>query len=114
MDEPPCRLDSAIVFAPAGKLVPLALEALERGGTLALAGIHMSPVPPLDYGRHLFLEKNVRSVMSNTRADGEALLRLAGRLRLKVHTTRYDFEDVGRALEELGEGRVTGSLVVRM
>ena len=112
MDAPPCRLDSAIVFAPAGELVPPALEALDRGGTLALAGIHMSPVPTLDYGRHLFLEKNVRSVTSNTRADGEALLRLASRLAIEVHTTTYSFEEVDRALEDLQGGRVSGSLVV--
>jgi len=112
MDAPPRPLDSAIVFAPAGELVPPALEALDRGGTLALAGIHMSPVPTLDYGRHLFLEKNVRSVTSNTRSDGEALLRLAGRLALEVHTTTYPFQEVDRALEDLQGGRVSGSLVV--
>ena len=112
VDPPPSPLDSAVIFAPAGELVPPALEALERGGTLALAGIHMSPVPALDYGRHLFLEKNVRSVTSNTRADGEALLRLATRLTLDVHTTRYAFDAVDRALLDLAEGRASGSLVV--
>jgi propanol-preferring alcohol dehydrogenase len=111
-DAPPRPLDSAIVFAPAGDLVPPALEALDRGGTLALAGIHMSAVPSLDYGRHLFLEKNVRSVTSNTRADGEALLRLAGRLSIEVHATSYPFDEVDRALEDLAGGRVSGSLVV--
>lgn len=112
VDPPPSPLDSAVIFAPAGELVPPALEALERGGTLALAGIHMSPVPALDYGRHLFLEKNVRSVTSNTRADGEALLRLATRLTLNVHTTTYAFDAVDRALLDLAEGRASGSLVV--
>lgn len=112
VDPPPSPLDSAVIFAPAGELVPPALEALERGGTLALAGIHMSPVPALDYGRHLFLEKNVRSVTSNTRADGEALLRLATRLTLDVHTTTYAFDAVDRALLDLAEGRASGSLVV--
>ena len=111
-DAPPRLLDSAIIFAPAGDLVPPALEALDRGGTLALAGIHMSAVPSLDYGPHLFLEKNVRSVTSNTRADGEALLRLAGRLSLEVHATPYPFDEVDRALEDLAGGRVSGSLVV--
>jgi alcohol dehydrogenase, propanol-preferring len=114
MDPPPRLLDSAIIFAPAGELVPHALEALDRGGTLALAGIHMSPVPTLDYDRHLFLEKNIRSVRSNTRADGEALFQLAGRLALSVHTTRYSFDEVDRALEDLSQGRVSGSLVVTM
>jgi len=112
VDPPPSPLDSAVIFAPAGELVPPALKALERGGTLALAGIHMSPVPALDYGRHLFLEKNVRSVTSNTRADGEALLRLVTRLTLDVHTTRYAFDAVDRALLDLAEGRASGSLVV--
>jgi propanol-preferring alcohol dehydrogenase len=111
-DAPPRPLDSAIVFAPAGDLVPPALEALDRGGTLALAGIHMSAVPSLDYGRHLFLEKNVRSVTSSTRADGEALLRLAGRLSIEVHATSYPFDEVDRALGDLAGGRVSGSLVV--
>ena len=111
-DAPPHLLDSAIIFAPAGELVPQALEALDRGGTVALAGIHMSAVPALDYGRHLFLEKNIRSVTSNTRADGEALLRLASRLTLHLHTTSYSFGEVDRALEDLSDGRVGGSLVV--
>ena len=114
MDAPPQLLDSAIIFAPAGELVPYALEALDRGGTLALAGIHMSAVPVLDYGRHLFLEKNVRSVTSNTRADGEALLRLAVRLAFDVHTTSYAFDEVDRALRDLAADRVSGSLVVAM
>jgi propanol-preferring alcohol dehydrogenase len=74
----------------------------------------MSAVPTLDYGRHLFLEKNVRSVTSNTRADGEALLRLAGRLALEVHTTAYSFDQVDRAIEDLAEGRASGSLVVTL
>lgn len=113
-EAPPHPLDSAIIFAPAGELVPPALEALAPGGTLALAGIHMSPVPTLDYGRHLFLEKNLRSVTSNTRDDGEALFRLASRMALEVHTTSYGFAEVDRALEDLAAGRVSGSLVITM
>ncbi len=111
-DRPPRPLDSAIIFAPAGELVPVALEALERGGTLTLAGIHMSDVPSLDYDRHLFHERTVRSVTANTRADGEALLRLAGRLPIHVHTTPYGFGDVDRALADLAADRVSGSAVV--
>lgn len=74
------RLDSAILFAPAGEVVPVALEALDHGGTLAIAGIHLSDVPVLDYQRHLFRE---RTVTANTRADGEALLRMAAVLDLR-------------------------------
>jgi alcohol dehydrogenase, propanol-preferring len=113
-DAPPVPLDSAIVFAPAGELVPLALEALDRGGTLALAGIHMSDVPVLDYGRHLFLERSVRTVTSNTRADGEELLRLATRLPLQISTTPYDFTEADRALADLAHGHFAGAAVLRM
>jgi len=111
-DPPPVPLDSAIVFAPAGELVPVALRALDRGGTLALAGIHMSPIPEIDYDRDLFLERTVTSVTANTRADGEELLALAARLPLRVHTTTYPFEEVDRALTDLATGRLTGSAVM--
>ncbi|MFC5179383.1 zinc-dependent alcohol dehydrogenase family protein [Nocardioides taihuensis] len=113
-DRPPVPLDSAIVFAPVGELVPVALEALDRGGTLALAGIHMTDVPSLHYARHLFLERDLRTVTANTRADGEDLLRLAAVLDLDVRTTSYAFGDTGTALRDLAEGRVTGSAVVRV
>jgi alcohol dehydrogenase, propanol-preferring len=111
-EAPPEPLSSAIVFAPAGELVPPALEALDRGGTLALAGIHMSDVPSLDYARHLFLERTLRSVTANTRSDGEELLRLAGRLPLDIHVTTYGFEAVDRALADLAADRVSGSAVI--
>lgn len=111
---PPEPLDSAIVFAPAGSLVPVALEALDRGGTLALAGIHLSDVPPLDHQRHLFLERDLRTVTSNTRRDGEELLGLAARLGVRAHTTTYAFEDADRALADLEAGRFSGSAVLRI
>ena len=113
-EAPPVALDSAIVFAPAGELVPVALEALDRGGTLALAGIHMTDVPGLDYGRHLFLERSVRSVTSNTRADGEELLRLASRLPLQIRTTPYAFGHADQALADLAHGRFAGAAVLRI
>jgi propanol-preferring alcohol dehydrogenase len=113
-DRPPAPLDSAIVFAPAGELVPHALAAVQRGGTVALAGIHMTDVPTLDYQRHLFLEKNLRSVTANTRADGEELLRLARRLRPRVHTVRYDFRQVDEALRDLAADAVAGSAVISL
>ena len=111
-DRPPVPLDAAIVFAPAGDLVPPALQALDRGGTLALAGIHMSEIPALDYERDLFLERTVRSVTANTRADGEELLALATRLPLRLRTSTYQFDEVDRALGDLAGGRVTGSAVI--
>lgn len=113
-ETPPVQLDSAIVFAPAGELVPVALAALDRGGTLALAGIHMSTIPALDYDRHLFQERTVRSVTANTRADGAELLRLAARIPLHIRVTAYAFDSVGRALADLAADRVTGSAVVTM
>jgi propanol-preferring alcohol dehydrogenase len=85
-DEPPEPLDGAIVFAPAGELVPLALRALDRGGTVATAGIWLSDIPSLDYARELFHERTLRSVTANTRADGEEFLRLAPRLGVRATT----------------------------
>ena len=117
---PPVPLDSAILFAPAGELVPVALAALDRGGTLAVAGIHLSDVPTLDYEKHLFYERDLRSVTSNTRQDGTELLALASRVGasgvagVRVHTTVYDFGDTGRALQDLAAGRVSGSAVVAL
>jgi len=111
-DTPPVPLDSAIVFAPAGTLVPTALAAVGRGGTVALAGIHMTDVPALDYDRHLFLERTLTSVTANTRSDGEELLRLAPRLGVTVQVTEYPFDEVDRALADLAHDRVTGSVVI--
>ena len=85
---PPEPLDGAILFAPAGGLVPVALRALDRGGTLAVAGIWLSDIPALDYDAELFQERSVCSVTANTRSDGEELLRLADRFRIQAHTTR--------------------------
>lgn len=114
LDPPPEPLDSAINFTPSGDVVPAALRALDRGGTLAIAGIHMSDVPGLDYDRELFQERQVRSVTANTRRDGEELLRLAGRIPLVVHTKPYPFERADRALADLAHDRVTGAAVLRV
>jgi len=110
-DRPPVPLDSAIVFAPAGDVVPYALEALEPGGTVAVAGIYLSDVPALDYERHLFHERDLRSVTSNTRRDGEELFRLVSRLPIGAHTTTVPFDAVDRALADVAHGRAAGSLV---
>lgn len=109
---PPVLLDSAILFAPVGDLVPVALAALDRGGTLAVAGIHLSDVPVLNYQDHLFRERTVTSVTSNTRRDGEELLTLAARLGVRPHTTAYDLADGDRALRDLSHGDVTGAAVL--
>ncbi|MEJ8655447.1 zinc-binding alcohol dehydrogenase family protein [Streptomyces sp. MS1.AVA.4] len=109
---PPRPLDSAILFAPAGSLVPTALEALDRGGTLAIAGIHLSDIPALDYDRHLFQERSVRSVTANTREDGRAFLAEAARLRPTVRVVRYPMRRADQALADLAAGRVTGVAVL--
>ncbi|MFI5614272.1 zinc-binding alcohol dehydrogenase family protein [Amycolatopsis sp. NPDC051903] len=110
---PPEPLDSAILFAPAGGLVPVALAALDRGGTLAIAGIHLTDVPELNYQRHLFQERQVRSVTANTRADAREFLDFAGRHRLHVTTTPYSLADADRALSDLAAGRFAGAAVLR-
>jgi len=107
-------LDSAITFAPAGDLVPAALAALDRGGTLAVAGIHLSAIPSLDYDQHLFQERQLRSVTANTRADAAEFLTLADRLHLKVTTTPYRFDDAPQALADLAAGQVSGAAVLQM
>ena len=111
-ETPPVPLDAAIVFAPAGELVPEALAALDRGGTVALAGIHMSDIPVLDYQAHLFQERQVRSVTANTRADADAFLAVAGRLDLELTTHPYAFEDADRALADLAHDRFAGAAVL--
>jgi propanol-preferring alcohol dehydrogenase len=113
-DAPPVPLDSAIVFAPVGDLVPVALQALDRGGTLAVAGIHLSDIPALDYQRHLFRERTLTSVTSNTRADGEELLRLATRLGVTATVTRYPLDRAAEALDDLAADRVHGAAVLHM
>jgi len=111
-DPPPVKLDSAILFAPVGDLVLPALEALDRGGTLAVAGIHLSDIPPLNYQRHLFQERQVRSVTSNTRADGREFLDFAGRHHIEVTTPQYRLAEADRALTDLSEGRIAGAAVL--
>ncbi|WP_412750472.1 zinc-binding alcohol dehydrogenase family protein [Krasilnikovia sp. M28-CT-15] len=110
--EPPEPLDAAVLFAPAGDLVPVALAALDRGGTLAVAGIHLSDVPVLDYQRHLFQERTLRSVTSNTRADGRALLEFAAGHRLAVTVAPYPMDAADAALADLAADRVVGAAVL--
>jgi propanol-preferring alcohol dehydrogenase len=111
-DAPPVPLDGAVPFAPAGELVPVALSSLEQGGTLALAGIHLSDIPSLDYQRHLFRERTLTSVTANTRADGEEFLRLAAAVGISPQVRDYAFQDADRALEDLAQGALTGAAVL--
>jgi propanol-preferring alcohol dehydrogenase len=113
-DNPPEPLDSAIIFAPVGELVPLALSALDRGGTLVIAGIHLTDVPALNYQRHLFQERTLTSVTANTRADGREFLAFAARHRLDVQAVPYPFEHADRALADLAGDRVTGAAVLTL
>jgi propanol-preferring alcohol dehydrogenase len=113
-DPTPEPLDSGIIFAPVGDMVPSALAALDRGGTLAIAGIYLSDIPSLDYTRHLFSERTLRSVTANTRADAGEFLTLAQRLRIKVTTTPYSFDQADRALADLAGDRVHGAAVLSL
>jgi propanol-preferring alcohol dehydrogenase len=109
---PPEPLDSAILFAPVGDLVPPALAALDRGGTLSVAGIYLSDVPPLEYQRHLFEERTLQSVTANTRHDGEAFLAEAARIPVRVTTTAYPMARADDALRDLAHDRVNGAAVL--
>lgn len=111
-EPPPQPVDAAILFAPAGELVPTALAALDRGGTLAVAGIHLSDIPPLRYQQHLFQERQLRSVTANTRRDGHDFLRFAAEHRLQVVTTPYPLDRADQALRDLAAGRVRGAGVL--
>jgi alcohol dehydrogenase, propanol-preferring len=113
-DPSPVPLDSAILFAPVGTLVPPGLAALDRGGTLAVAGIYLTDIPPLNYDQHLFQERNLRSVTSNTRGDAQEFLTLAARLRIKVTTVPYPFGRADQALADLAADRFNGAAVLRM
>jgi propanol-preferring alcohol dehydrogenase len=111
-DPPPAQLDGAIVFAPAGEVVPPALRALRQGGTVAIAGIHMTEIPPLDYDTCLFREKTVTSVTSNTRADGEEFLREAVAIPLQPRITTFGLAEANDALAALARDGIRGTAVL--
>jgi len=111
-ERPPAPLDAAILFAPAGNLVLPALEALDRGGILSIAGIYLTPIPALDYERHLFYEKEIRSVTANTRSDGIELLRLAGEIPLQTHTITMKLSEANQALQRLKHDELKGAAVL--
>ncbi|MFQ5413272.1 MAG: zinc-binding dehydrogenase, partial [Phycisphaerae bacterium] len=113
-DRPPTRVDHAIIFAPAGALVPAALSVLNRGGTVALAGIHMSAIPALDYTRHLYHERTLRSVANATRRDGEELLAVAAELPVQTQVSVFPLERAHEALIALKTGGIDGAAVLRV
>lgn len=110
-DTPPRPLDSAIIFAPAGELVPAALRVLKKGATLALAGIHMSPIPEMDYSL-LYHERVVRSVANNTRQDGEDFLRVAAAIPIRTSVQVFPLEEANHALNALKNDQVRGAAVI--
>lgn len=111
-DVPPEPLDSAILFAPVGDLVPVVMRALDRGGILAVAGIHLSDIPALNYERELFYGKELRSVTSNTREQGREFLEIASRHGVRATTHEYPMSEAPRALADLKAGRFDGAAVL--
>lgn len=110
-EEPPVLLDTAIIFAPAGELVPIALKALARGGTLILGGIHMSAIPSFPYSL-IYGERTIRSVANNTRADGREFLLEAARVPVRTHVQTFPFDQVGDALIALKNDAIRGAGVI--
>ncbi len=113
-EEMPVLADSAIIFAPAGRLVPEALSRLRKGGTLALAGIYMTPIPEMNYEKHLFYEKNIHSVTANTRRDGVELLRVAAEIPIRPQVTVFPIRDANRVLLKLKNDEIDGSAVLTL
>ena len=112
-DEPPKKLDAAIVFAPAGEIVPAALKALKKGGVLVLGGIHMSPIPSFSYDL-LYQERMIRSVANNTRQDGEDFLRVAAEIPIRTHVQIFPLQDANHALNALKNDAIPGAAVLRV
>jgi len=113
LDAPPEKLDAAIVFAPAGEIVPAALAVLRKGGVLVLGGIHMSPIPSFSYDL-LYQERMIRSVANNTRQDGEDFLRIAAEIPIRMHTQVYPLSEANRALNALKNDAIEGAAVLRV
>ena len=112
-DVPPEKLDAAMIFAPAGELVAPALRTLKRGGTVVIGGIHMSPIPPLDYDL-LYHERVIRSVANNTRQDGEDFLRIAAEIPIHTEVREFALEEANEALNALKNDAIRGAAVLRI
>jgi len=113
VEEPPAKLDASIIFAPAGEIIPPALAALDKGGTLVLGGIHMSPTPPIEY-RLLYQERVMRSVANNTREDGRDFLAEAAAAGVRTSVQLFALEDANDALIALKHGAINGAGVLRV
>ena len=113
LDEPPKKLDAAVVFAPAGEIVPAALKALKKGGLLVLGGIHMSPIPSFSYDL-LYQERMIRSVANNTRKDGEDFLRVAAEIPIRTRVQIFPLSEANHALNALKNDAIPGAAVLRV
>ena len=113
-DEPPTKMDSSIIFAPAGELVLDALRVLDKGGTVALAGIYMTPIPEMDYVKYLYHERTLRSVANATRQDGEELLKISAEIPIRTTTQTFRLEEANEALRLLKEGKINGAAVLKI
>src|SRR5437667_898158 len=113
LDEPPKKLDAAIVFAPAGEIIPAALKALKKGGVLVLGGIHMSPIPSFSYDL-LYQERMIRSVANNTRKDGEDFLCVAAEIPIRTRVQIFPLSEANGALNALKNDAIRGAAVLRI
>jgi len=113
-DEPSTKMDSSIIFAPAGELVLDALRVLDKGGTLALAGIYMTPIPEMDYVKYLYHERTLRSVANATRRDGEELLRIAAEIPIRTTIQAFPLKEANKVLNLLKTGKISGAAVLRV
>ncbi len=113
-DEPPTKMDGSIIFAPAGELVPDALEVLDKGGTVVLAGIYMTPIPEMDYVKYLYHERTLRSVANATRKDGEELLRIAAEIPIRTTTQSFPIEEANKVLQFLKTGMINGAAILEI
>ena len=113
-DEPPEKLDSIVNFTPAGPTVLDGMQCLDKGGTQALAGIYMSPVPEMDYGKYLYHERTLRSVANATRKDGEDLLRIAAEIPIRTTTTAFPLEDANKVLKLMKDSKIDGAAVLKI
>ncbi|HIC94774.1 MAG TPA: alcohol dehydrogenase, partial [Anaerolineae bacterium] len=113
-DTPPHKLDSSIIFAPAGWIVPEALRVLRKGGMLALAGIHMTPIPEMDYDALLYHERTVRSVANSTRQDVVELLRLAETMQIRTDVQVFPLQEANHVLQLLKRAQIRGTAVLEI
>jgi len=113
-EDPPAKMHSSIIFAPAGELVLDALKCLEKGGTVACAGIYMTPIPEIDYGKYLYHERTLRSVANATRKDGDELLQIAAQVPIRTTTQLFPLEEANKALQLLKAGQIDGAAVLKI